>query len=331
MAKPQPLGSRFSKNIKAIAQAHPQGVVEQTNSDREQPIEKTAQQKVDPSKIVPSIFQPRRYFDRESLLELQASIQQLGILEPLVVRVAAGKSDEYELIGGERRWRCAKELQLQSVPIVIVELSDEEAYLAALHDNSHREDLNPIDETEYILKLLGHWLKLEVEGVKSLLYRLRNQKASGNVSTNGESEEEKSLEIVARVIGQVKKGLTPVSFIETRLPLLKLPEEILAAIRTGEIEYTKAKSIAKIGDPEKRIEILAQAIDEKWSVKEIQNWRKEQSQGAEIKEAEETPTIRIGRTMKKLQGSKAWENPSKWKKIQTLLMKIEQELAPERN
>ena len=317
MAKPQPLGSRFSKNIKAI---------EQTNSDREQPAEKTAQQKVDPCKIVPSIFQPRRYFDRESLLELQASIQQLGILEPLVVRAATGKSDEYELIGGERRWRCAKELKLQTVPIVIVELSDEEAYLAALHDNSHREDLNPIDETEYILKLLGHWLKLEVEGVKSLLYRLRNQKASGNVSTDGESEEGTSMEIVARVIGQVKKGLTPISFIETRLPLLKLPEEILAAIRTGEIEYTKAKSIAKIDDPEKRIEILAQAIDEKWSVKEIQNWRKEQS-----KEAEETPTIRIGRTMKKLKSSKAWENPSKWKKIQALLMKIEQELAPEGN
>ena len=322
MAKPQPLGSRFGKNIKAI---------EQTNSDREQPAEKTAQQKVDPGKIVPSIFQPRRYFDRESLLELQASIQQLGILEPLVVRAATGKSDEYELIGGERRWRCAKELKLQTVPIVIVELSDEEAYLAALHDNSHREDLNPIDETEYILKLLGHWLKLEVEGVKSLLYRLRNQKASGNVSTDGESEEGTSMEIVARVIGQVKKGLTPISFVETRLPLLKLPEEILAAIRTGEIEYTKAKSIAKISDPEKRMELLATAIDEKWSVKEIQNWRKEQDRGTEITEAEETPTIRIGRTMKKLKSSKAWENPSKWKKIQALLMKIEQELASEGN
>ena len=322
MAKPQPLGSRFGKNIKAI---------EQTNSDREQPAEKTAQQKVDPGKIVPSVFQPRRYFDRESLLELQASIQQLGILEPLVVRSAAGKSDEYELIGGERRWRCAKELKLQTVPIVIVELSDEEAYLAALHDNSHREDLNPIDETEYIIKLLGHWLKLEVEGVKSLLYRLRNHKASGNVSTNGESDEDKTLEIVARVIGQVKKGLTPISFVETRLPLLKLPEEILAAIRTGEIEYTKAKSIAKIGDPEKRMELLATAIDEKWSVKEIQNWRKEQDRGTEITEAEETPTIRIGRTMKKLKSSKAWENPSKWKKIQALLMKIEQELASEGN
>jgi ParB family transcriptional regulator, chromosome partitioning protein len=322
MAKPQPLGSRFGKNIKAI---------EQTNSDREQPAEKATQQKVDPSKIVPSIFQPRRYFDRDSLSALQDSIQQLGILDPLVVRVVAGKSDEYELIGGERRWRCAKELQLQTVPIVIVELSDEEAYLAALHDNSHREDLNPIDETEYILKLLGHWLKLEVEGVKSLLYRLRNQKASGNVSTDGESEDDKSMEIVARVIGQVKKGLTPISFVETRLPLLKLPEEILAAIRTGEIEYTKAKSIAKIDDPGKRIEILVQAIDEKWSVKEIQNWRKEQTQGAEIKEAEETPAIWIGRTMKKLKSSKAWENPSRWKKIQALLLKIEQEISTEGN
>jgi ParB family transcriptional regulator, chromosome partitioning protein len=322
MAKPQPLGSRFSKNIKAIERNH---------SDREQLAEKTAQQNVDPHKIIPSIFQPRRYFDQESLLELQASIQQLGILEPLVVREATGQSDEYELIAGERRWRCAKELQLKSIPIVIVELSDEEAYLAALHDNSHREDLNPIDETEYILKLLGHWLKLEVEGVKSLLYRLRNQKASGNVSTNGEGDEDESLEIIAKVIGQVKKGLTPISFIETRLPLLKLPEEILAAIRKGEIEYTKAKLIAKISDPKKRMELLTTVSNEKWSVKEIQNWRKEQHRRTEITEAEETPTIRIGRTMKKLKVSKAWENPSKWRKIQTLLMKIEQELASESN
>jgi ParB family transcriptional regulator, chromosome partitioning protein len=317
MAKPPTLGSRFGKNIEAINQNH---------SDR--PAEKTAQQKIDPSRIIPSIFQPRRYFDGESLLELRESIQQLGILEPLLVRATDEKSDKYELIAGERRWRCAKELQLKSVPIVIVELSDEEAYLAALHENSQREDLNPIDETEYILKLLGHWLKLEVEGVKSLLYRLRNQKASGNVSTKGESEEDKTLEIVTRVIGQIKKGLTPVSFVETRLPLLKLPEEILAAIRRGEIEYTKAKLIAKISDREKRIEILATTIKEQWSVKEIQNWLKEQNQGAET---EETPTLRISRTMKKLKVSKAWENPNKWKKIQTLLMKIEQELSPECN
>jgi len=101
---------------------------------------------------------------------------------------------------------------------------------------------------------------------------------------------------------------------------------------TTQCDYPpEVAGIAKIGDPEKRIEILAQAIDEKWSVKEIQNWRKEQSQGAEIQEVEETPAIRIGRTMKKLQGSKAWENPSKWKKIQALLMKIEQELGPEGN
>jgi ParB family transcriptional regulator, chromosome partitioning protein len=327
MAKPQPLGSRFGKNIKAIAQAHPQGVVEQTNSDREQPAEKTAQQKVAPSKIVPSIFQPRRYFDRESLLELQASIQQLGILEPLVVRAVAGKSDEYELIGGERRWRCAKELQLTSVPIVIVELSDEEAYLAALHDNSHREDLNPIDETEYILKLLGHWLKLEVEGVKSILYRLRNQKASGNVSTDGESEDDKSMEIVARVIGQVKKGLTPISFVETRLPLLKLPEEILAAIRTGEIEYTKAKSIAKVEDEERRADLLRSAVEERMPLSEIKKQVKILKDNPERQEADhadrESLQSRYKQISSRLQRSPIWENPKKQKSLEKLLAQIE--------
>jgi hypothetical protein len=63
-------------------------------------------------------------------------------------------------------------------------------------------------------------------------------------------------------------------------------------------------------------------------VKEIHNWLKEQDRGAET---EETPTLKINRTMKKLKSSKAWENPNKWKKIQTLLMKIEQELSPENN
>lgn len=300
MAKPPSLGSRFSKNIE----------------EAQQSAVKSAQQQVSPDKIVPSVFQPRRYFDTEALLELQESIQQLGILEPLVVR-ESGK-DQYDLIAGERRWRCAKTLRLEKVPIVIVELSDEEAYLAALHDNSQREDLNPIDETEYILRLLGHWMKLDIDAVKSVLYKIRNQKVRGSDS----AEEDKAMETATKIISQVKKGLTPISFVETRLPLLKLPEDVLDAIRKGEIEYTKAKLVAKIKDPEERTKILAGAIKDKWSIREIQACIKPD----EREKILDTPSAQITKTMKILKSSKVWEDPSKWKKIQSLLAKIEQEL-----
>jgi ParB family transcriptional regulator, chromosome partitioning protein len=301
MAKPPSLGSRFSKNIE----------------EAQQSAVKSAQQQVSPDKIVPSVFQPRRYFDSEALLELQESIEQLGILEPLVVR-ESGK-DQYDLIAGERRWRCAKTLRLEKVPIVIVDLSDEEAYLAALHDNSQREDLNPIDETEYILRLLGHWMKLDIDAVKSVLYKIRNQKARGSDS----AEDDKAMETATKIISQVKKGLTPISFVETRLPLLKLPEDVLDAIRKGEIEYTKAKLVAKIKDPEERTKILAGAIEDKLSIREIQDYIKPN----ENEKTSDTPSAQISKTMKILKSSKVWEDPSKWKKIQSLLAKIEQELS----
>lgn len=309
MAKPPSLGSRFSKNIEEAQQN--QGLTKQI-------IEKSIQQKVSPNTIAPSVFQPRRYFDMEALSELEESIQQLGILEPLVVReLVAGK---YELIAGERRWRCANNLKLQSIPIVVLELNDEEAYLAALHDNSQREDLNPIDETEYILRLLGHWMKLDTHEVKSMLYRIRNQKARGADSLE---DDESLVETATMIIGQVKKGLTPISFAETRLPLLKLPEEVLDAIRKGEIEYTKAKLIAKIKDPKRRAEILAGAIKSKWSIREVQNHIKDESE----KKIIDTPVARISKTMKDLKSSKIWTEPAKWKKIQSWLDKIEQELS----
>jgi ParB family transcriptional regulator, chromosome partitioning protein len=300
MAKPPSLGSRFSKNIE----------------EAQQNAGKSAQLQVSPDKIVPSIFQPRRYFDSEAMLELQESIQQIGILEPLVVREAA--KDQYDLIAGERRWRCAKTLNLEQVPIVIVELSDEEAFLAALHDNSQREDLNPIDETEYILRLLGHWMKLDIDAIKSVLYKIRNQKARGN-----DAEEDEAMATATKIISQVKKGLTPISFVETRLPLLKLPEDVLAAIRKGEIEYTKAKLVAKIKDPEERTKILAGAIKDKWSIREIQACIKPKTK----ENISDTPSAQISKTMKILKSSKVWEDPSRWKKIQSWLTKIEQELS----
>jgi ParB family chromosome partitioning protein len=85
--------------------------------------------------------------------ELVESVQQHGVLQPLLVR--SRSDDQYELVAGERRYRAAKEVQLAEVPVVIRELSDEEAMQLSLIENLCREDLNPVEETEGILQLLA--------------------------------------------------------------------------------------------------------------------------------------------------------------------------------
>ncbi len=93
--------------------------------------------------IKPNMFQPRKDFDEEAIQELASSIQEKGIIQPLVVR----KSESaYEIIAGERRWRAAQRVGLTKVPVIIKEVSDREAIELALVENLQREDLNPLEE-----------------------------------------------------------------------------------------------------------------------------------------------------------------------------------------
>jgi ParB family transcriptional regulator, chromosome partitioning protein len=96
------------------------------------------------SQIEPNRYQPRTYFDEESLAGLTASIRELGVLQPVLVRQITG--DRYELVAGERRWRAAKRAGLQLIPIVVREVTDELSLQHALVENLHRENLNPLEE-----------------------------------------------------------------------------------------------------------------------------------------------------------------------------------------
>jgi ParB family chromosome partitioning protein len=127
--------------------------------------------------IVLPQHQPRQYFDPQALQELVSSIKQHGILQPLLVRPVAG--GKYELVAGERRYRAATEVGLENVPVVVRELSDDQAFQLALIENLQREDLNPVEETEGILHLLAIRLHCDVEAVKSLLYRMKNAYSKG--------------------------------------------------------------------------------------------------------------------------------------------------------
>ncbi len=97
---------------------------------------------VEPSRLSPNPFQPRQGYDAERLSELAESIRSHGILQPILVRPAG---DGYEIVLGERRWRAAEELGVQTVPCIVQEVDDRQALELALIENLHREDLNCIE------------------------------------------------------------------------------------------------------------------------------------------------------------------------------------------
>ena len=104
--------------------------------------------------ISPNRLQPRSYFDDKKLEELVTSIEEHGVLQPVVVQ----KSDSgYELIVGERRWRASKKLGLKKIPAVIREVSDAQSLEIAIIENIHRQDLNPIEEAEAYARLANEF------------------------------------------------------------------------------------------------------------------------------------------------------------------------------
>ena len=108
-------------------------------------------------KIRPNENQPRRTFYQESLEELAASIKERGVLQPIVVRPAAGKDKGlFEIVMGERRYRACKILGLDSIPAIVRDLNDEDAATDALLENYQREDMNVIEKARAIQGLLQH-------------------------------------------------------------------------------------------------------------------------------------------------------------------------------
>lgn len=104
----------------------------------------TSLEEVPPSAIAPNPRQPRKQFDPEALSTLSASIRQLGLLQPVVVRRRPDSG--YELVMGERRWRAAQQAGLSTIPALIIDTDDRGSLERAIVENVHRQDLNPIEE-----------------------------------------------------------------------------------------------------------------------------------------------------------------------------------------
>jgi len=105
----------------------------------------------------PGDSQPRRIFDDEALAQLSESIASHGLLQPLLVRADKLVPDTYEIIAGERRWRAAQKAQLHEVPVIILDIGDEEALEIALVENLQREDLSPVEEARGYQRLMDEY------------------------------------------------------------------------------------------------------------------------------------------------------------------------------
>lgn len=260
------------------------------------------------------LSQPRRYFDEQKLEQLVLSVKEHGILEPLLVRPLEG--GEYELVAGERRYRAALQVGLEVVPVVVRELNELEALQLSLVENLVREDLNPIEETEGILQLLGLRLNQNVHDVVSLLHRMQNE-AKGKITQNVLGNEESAIVLaVFDALGMMSWE----SFVSSRLPLLKLPEDVLDALRRGEIEYTKATALARVKDSSQRMELLEATIKENLSLTQINErikaTRQVTGEANLLKE-------RYKQASSQLQKAKIWDDPKKQKALEKLLAQIE--------
>ena len=106
------------------------------------------------SHIRPNVYQPRSHFDEESMASLAASIKEVGLLQPVLVRELSGEAESYELIAGERRWRAARRAGLQTIPVLVQVADDAGSLEQALVENLHREDLNALEEAAAYQQLI---------------------------------------------------------------------------------------------------------------------------------------------------------------------------------
>lgn len=180
--------------------------------------------------IEPNRDQPRKHFDEEALNELAQSIAKHGVIQPLLVRPMSDGG--YQLIAGERRWRASRIAGLSEVPVVVKEMTDQEAMELALIENLQREDLNPIEEAE---------------GFKLLMdtYNFTQEQAAERVG--------KSRPAVANA-----------------LRLLSLPQEILDLVKTGKLSAGHARTILPISDKTLLTKLVGEILAKDLSVRETE-------------------------------------------------------------
>ncbi len=263
------------------------------------------------------VKQPRRYFDPQKMQQLVQSIQEHGILEPLLVRPLA--NGQYELIAGERRFRAAQILALDTVPIISKDVTDKEAIQIALVENLQREDLNPVEETEAILELLSLSLDIEPSDIISTLNQSANAKKRGLELTDNVIRQLEAIESLLSNVGRFNAE----SFRTNRLPLLNMPDDVLETLRQGKLEFTKARAIARIRDEDQRQELIEESIAQNLSLTQIKARIASINSVKDLTATEPSLKDLMSEAFTAMKKSKVWNNPKKTKKLTKLLAEIE--------
>lgn len=274
--------------------------------------------------IRPNPSQPRRYFDPVAMQHLVDSVRQSGVLQPILVREVEGG---YEIVAGERRFQAARQVGLTHIPVIVRRLSDQEATQLALVENLQREDLNPVEETEGYLSLLQIRLRQEPEfasfsrphdedpygDVLRLLFAMNNQRSSHR---QGKAVNNNVVINLAPIVDEVFSSIgrtSWISFLQHRLPLRKLPEDVLEALRQGRLEYTKARQLGRLTrenlkcDPKDacaiRSQLLERILSEKLSLSELKTLvEAELGRSQERVEPLQERAVKLAKRMKKLRG-----------------------------
>ena len=181
-------------------------------------------------KIVTNSNQPRKYFDNGKMSELKDSIKNSGLLQPITVRkISNGK---YEIVAGERRYRACRELGMENIPVIEMNVGDARGYELSVLENIQRENLNPIEEAESYLMFM------EVYGYTQ--------------------------EKLSEKLGKTR------SSVSNKMRILKLPASVKEMVKKGEISYGHARTLLSLSD-EKKIEAAAKEIINKgYSVRETE-------------------------------------------------------------
>ena len=280
-------------------------------TDKKKPEENAEHLPINLIKVDPN--QPRKYFDETAQKSLIESISQYGVLQPILVRPA---DNNYVIVAGERRYRAAKTAKLKEIPAKVVDITEKQAFELSLIENLQRQDLDPVEETDSVLRLLSLRLSVSHDDAVTLLKEL--DKAEKGRRHNIMPDDK---EVVYNTFTTL--GLNLRSFVNNRLPLLFLPEDILEFVRKGKLQYTKAKEIAKIADFDKRQSLLENVAEEDLSFEEV---RQKVSLILEKVADEESVDLKLIKGVKRRLNNSTLNKlpPKKLTKVRGLLKELEQ-------
>ncbi|MDA0565305.1 ParB/RepB/Spo0J family partition protein [Streptomonospora sp. S1-112] len=195
-----------------------------------EPVNGAYLEEIEVGAVTPNPRQPRQHFDEEALEELRASIAEVGLLQPIVVRKLG--PDRYELIMGERRWRASKEVGLDRIPAIVRETGDDDLLRDALLENLHRQQLNPLEEAAAYQQLLDDF---------------------------GATHDE-----LAKRIGRSRPHIT------NTLRLLNLSPSVQRRVAAGVISAGHARALLSVDDSDAQDRLARRIVEEGLSVRALE-------------------------------------------------------------